>query len=195
MRLESEVAVLLELAHLLAGQDRGKLLSKISALALELCKAESSGFSILETAENGTEIFRWTATRGRMQAFEGGTTPAEFSPCGVCLERNSPQLFKYPERYYLYLRPISPIAELLLIPVYGKNAWVGTVWVICHEKRRHFDREDARLMIDLGRMASAAILANRVGAVKRSVPAKEQIAAVGGARAAPPSDRLRSARP
>ena len=129
-----------------------------------------------------------------MQAFEGGTAPADFSPCGVCLERNSPQLFKYPEGFYSYLRPISPIAELLLIPVYGKNAWVGTIWVICHEKRRHFDREDARLMIDLGRMASAAILANRIEAGKRSVPAKEEIESVGGTRAAPPFDRLPSAR-
>lgn len=160
-RLESEIETLLELSQLVAGQNHDAVLSKISTYALHECRAESSGFSILETADDGTEIFRWTATGGRMRRFEAGTTPANFSPCGVCLERNSPQLFKHPEKAYPYLQPISPIAELLLIPMHAKNEWLGTIWVICHEKRRHFDREDARLLIDLGNVASAAVLAGR----------------------------------
>lgn len=155
MQLEREIQALLELGRSMAHQDQRAILSKIATYALTLCKAESSGFSILETAENGVEIFRWIATCGRMQPFEGGTTPADFSPCGFCLERNSPQLFKHPERHYSYLQPISPIAELLLIPMHNGNAWLGTVWVMCHQKRRTFDREDARLMMDLAGLASA----------------------------------------
>lgn len=176
VHLEGEVEALLELGRLIARQHQGVILPKISSYALELCKAESSGFSILETGENGAEIFRWTATCGRMQAFEGATTPAAFSPCGICLERNSPQLFRHPERVYSYLEPISPIDELLLIPLHDGIAWIGTLWVICHEKRRQFDQEDARLMLDLGSIASATVAAKRArdGAEKRKAPAKAE---------------------
>ena len=119
------------------------------------------GFSILETAEDGGEIFRWTATCGGMARFEGGSTPADFSPCGFCLERNSPQLFRYPEKHYAYLEPIAPLAELLLIPMHDDNVGIGTIWVISHQGRRKFDREDARVMLDLGSLASAVFAAPR----------------------------------
>ena len=158
---EREVEALLELGRLMAHRQPKAVLAKIAANALTLCKAESAGFSILETADDGREIFRWTATCGRMQAFEGGTTPANFSPCGYCLERNSVQLFRNPERFYSYLQPIAPIAELLLIPMHDDNAWVGTIWIICHRGRRKFDREDARLMMELGSLATAILVAAR----------------------------------
>jgi len=168
-RLEEEVQSLLELGRLITSQTEHAILSKIAAYALSFCKAESSGFSIFETVENEAEIFRWTATRGRMQTFEGGTTPAHFSPCGFCLERNSPQLFRHPEKFYSYLKPISPIAELLLIPMHDDNAWVGTIWVMCHQKRRSFDREDARLMMELGSLASAVIMSRRRNTLEAKV--------------------------
>jgi len=167
-QFEREVHALLELGQLMAHQDQKTILSKVAAYALTLCKAESSGFSVLETDESGREIFRWKATCGRMQSFEGGTTPAEFSPCALSLERDSPQLFKYPEKFYSYLQPIAPIAELLLIPIHDGNAWLGTIWVMCHQHRRQFDREDARLMADLGSLASAAFSTTRMKRLKKN---------------------------
>lgn len=155
---DREVEALLELGRAIARQEKQAVLSKISTHALMLCKAESAGFSILQTDPEKGEIFLWTATCGRMQEFEGGWTPANFSPCGVCLERNSPQLFRYPEKIYAYLQPISPISELLLIPMHEGNSWVGTLWVICHEKRRKFDREDVQLVTHLGSLAAALLL-------------------------------------
>lgn len=146
---------ILDLARLMATHDQKAVLRKVASYALMICKAESAGFSILETDRAGKESFRWTATCGRMHAFEGGTTPANFSPCGFCLERNSAQLFRNPERYYDYLKPIAPLAELLLIPMHHGNSWVGTVWVISHQGRRKFDPEDARLMMQFGSLVSA----------------------------------------
>jgi hypothetical protein len=163
-QLEREIEVLRDLARLMPCGDQRIILSKIAAHALALCKSESSGFSILETGEDGREIFRWTATCGRMGQFEGGTTPADFSPCGFCLERNSPQLFVNPERHYSYLRPISPIAELLLVPIHIDSDWLGTVWVMCHQKRRRFDQEDARLVAELGDLAAATFASKRAPA-------------------------------
>jgi hypothetical protein len=164
---EREIEVLRELSRAIVREDRGSVLSRISTYALSLCKAESAGFSILETTSDGTEIFRWTATRGRMEAFQGGTTPADFSPCGFCLERNSPQLFKHPEKHYQYLSPIAPIAELLLVPVYDEHSWLGTIWVLCHKRRRSFDGEDARLIMELGTLSSIVYLRDRVWTRKR----------------------------
>jgi excisionase family DNA binding protein len=154
-QLEPEMEAILDLARLMATQDQRAVLRKVASYALTICKAETAGFSILETDRTGKESFRWTATSGRMRAFEGGTTPANFSPCGFCLERNSPQLFRNPEKFYEYLKPIAPVAELLLIPMHHGNSWVGTVWVISHHGRRKFDPEDARLMMQFGSLASA----------------------------------------
>lgn len=159
---EREIQVLRDLYRALFRDDRNAVLSRVAEYALALCKAESAGFSILETTADGAEIFRWTATQGRMEAFRNGTTPAEFSPCGFCLERNSPQLFRYPEKHYTYLRPIAPLSELLLIPVHDEHAWLGTIWVMCHQKRRAFDREDARLMTELGALSSVVYLRDRL---------------------------------
>ena len=154
--LEREVHALLEIGSLIAQmKSQGDVLRRIATIALTQCKAESAGFSILTADENAQEIFRWMATCGRMEPFEGGTTPASFSPCGVCLERNAPQLFHYPEAFYAYLETVAPIAELLLIPMHDGHDWVGTIWIMSHTGRRKFDAEDARLMLDLGELAGA----------------------------------------
>lgn len=160
-QLDREVQDLLDLACLIAHGQRD-VLRKIAMLALMHCKAESSGFSILTTDKSPHDVFRWVATCGRMEQFQGGTTPSNFSPCGVCLERNSAQLFHFPERFYAYLEPIAPISELLLIPMHDGNAWVGTIWIISHTGRRKFDSEDVRLMRDLGVLA-CSILSGPVG--------------------------------
>jgi hypothetical protein len=158
-QLEREVHALLEIGTLIARKAEPKdILRRIATVIQTECKAESAGFSILEADENGQEIFRWTATCGRMEPYEAGTTPAAFSPCGLCLERNSPQLFHYPELFYGYLTAIAPIAELLLIPMHNGNDWVGTIWVISHTGRRKFDAEDARLLLDHGELAGATFV-------------------------------------
>jgi hypothetical protein len=169
-QLESEVHALLEIGSLIAhAKTRGDVLGRIATIALMQCKAESAGFSILGADENAQDIFRWMATCGRMEPFEGGTTPANFSPCGVCLERNSPQLFHYPELFWTYLERVAPIAELLLIPMHDGNDWVGTIWIISHTGRRKFDAEDARFMLDLGELAGATFS----GAAGRSSSSSE----------------------
>jgi hypothetical protein len=158
-QLEREIDALLEIGCEIA-RARSDILRRIATIAMMLCKAESAGFSILETDKHTPDVFRWVGTCGVMEQFAGGTTPSSFSPCGVCLERNSPQLFHYPERFYPYLQPIAPVAELLLIPMHDGIDWVGTIWIISHSGRRKFDSEDARLMHNLGVLACAALAAS-----------------------------------
>ena len=152
----AESRALVALACEMADSPR-TILQKLVDTALELCRAGSAGISILET-EAGKEIFRWHALAGAFVPFLRGTTPRDFSPCGIVLDRNAPQLMTDPERYYPYIADLSPhVAELLLIPFYRGTRPVGTVWVVAHDDARRFDAEDARLMTSLSRFASAAV--------------------------------------
>lgn len=125
--------------------------------AIKLCKADSAGINLLEREESGDQIFRWVAAAGAMEAFIGCTSPRNFSPSGICLERNCAQLFSHPERYYQYLNRVLPMAELLMIPLYTENEGLGSLWVVCHGMQRRFDREDARILSSLADFASATL--------------------------------------
>ena len=63
-------------------------------VALKVCDAGTAGVSMLETAENGSDVFRWTDVVGKLEAHAGATVPRDFSPCGVTLDRNAYQLFQ-----------------------------------------------------------------------------------------------------
>jgi PAS domain S-box-containing protein len=127
-----------------------------------MCKAQSAGISLLEKAENGEQIFRWVAATGAMGTYIARTAPRDFGPSGICLERSCAQLFSHPERYYTYLNRILPMAELLLIPLYADNEGLGTLWVICHDTERTFDREDVRILTSLADFTAATLCTLRL---------------------------------
>jgi PAS domain S-box-containing protein len=63
----------------------------------------------------------------------------------------------HPERDFPYFGEVSPLLEeALLIPFYVKGEAVGTIWVVSHDTSRRFDREDLRLITNLGAFAAAA---------------------------------------
>jgi hypothetical protein len=154
---DKEVETLRQLSLHIAKQDRKGALDNLVRNAMELCKADSSGISLATESDKGEPVFRWIAACGRMKDHLGGETPRHFSPCGVCLERSAPQLFSYPERFFTYLQDLGlPMAELLLIPFYADAGCLGTVCVFCHEMRRQFDREDARILTSVTDLVAAA---------------------------------------
>ncbi len=126
--------------------------------ALDLTGAESGGISIEEPGSGGKPgIFRWRNLGGRFTRFSGGTTPRNFSPCGVTLDRGEPILMAYPERAYPYLRDAGPIREALLVPMFAEGGRpFGTLWVVHHEGERQFDRGDARTLSELAAFAAVA---------------------------------------
>jgi PAS domain S-box-containing protein len=153
---EAESRALVALAGVMAA-DPHTILQKLADAARELCQAGSSGISILEENPENS-VFRWHATAGKFRPFLGGTTPRNFSPCGVVLDRNTTQLMADPGRFYPYIAELSPhIVEVLLLPFYRGDTAVGTIWVIAHSDERKFDAEDKRLLLSLGKFASAAI--------------------------------------
>lgn len=188
--LGAENRALLALARQLANHPE-RMLDALVAAALELCDAGTAGVSMLATDERtGERVFRWDALAGELATFVGGTTPRGFSPCGVTLDRGTPQLFDRPGRYFTYFQACSPaIVEGLVVPFGPPAEPLGTIWVVSHRDDRRFDWEDARVMTSLAHFTAAALrlsstaaenarlaaqttaLAERFGALLRSFPA------------------------
>ncbi|MGH8684742.1 MAG: GAF domain-containing protein, partial [Nitrosospira sp.] len=150
---EAENHALVVLADELANHPRN-LLQKLTEIALELCRAESAGISILEPDGRS---FRWDACAGLLAKNLGISMLHAASPCGVVIERDSPILFEKPSSLFDLPQHIEPpIEEILLLPFHDGKKPVGTVWVVAHSPERKFDREDVRVMTSLSRFASAA---------------------------------------
>lgn len=135
------------------------LVDALLQAGVDLCRAGSAGLSLLETTPEGEEIFRWTNLVGTLAKFVGGSTPRSFSPCGVCLDRNAPQLFAWPVRYFQYLQDTIdiPIVEALVIPIYTLDRSPGTIWIVSHDEGVHFDSEDVRIMTRLAEFTGSAL--------------------------------------
>jgi transcriptional regulator with GAF, ATPase, and Fis domain len=152
---EAENRALVSLASTLSTSP-ADILQKLVEVALDLCRAHSAGLSLLEE-ENGRRIFRWAAIAGRFAPHVFGTTPREFSPCGVVIDSNAVQLFTRPGRRYAYLDEVSPsIVEALLQPFSVDGRPIGTIWILAHDEERKFDAEDARALGNLATFASNA---------------------------------------
>jgi signal transduction histidine kinase len=133
-----------------------RVLQQLVDTALELCRAQSAGLSLLEE-ENGRKIFRWHGVAGEYAPYRWDTTPREFSPCGTVLDTDQMQLMSGPERHFTYFSSVRPrILETLLVPFHVDGRAVGTIWVISHDPERLFDAEDARVMSTLSDFAAAA---------------------------------------
>ena len=133
-----------------------EILDRLVETALQLCRAGSSGISIIE-ADGSAGIFRWHALVGALAEHRWETTPRDFSPCGTVVDTNATQLMSKVYQHFTYFAAVEPlITEALLVPFNGANGPIGTIWVVMHDEDRHFDAEDARLLENLGEFAAAA---------------------------------------
>ena len=143
------------LARELATSPR-RVLQKVTDAALELCQSHSAGISLLE-AEGERQFFRWHAVSGKWAPLLWTRLPREFSPCGTVLDRKAPQLMIDPERYFTPLAQVPPkVYEALLVPFSVGGELVGTVWVVAHDRTRHFDGQDQRVLTELSEFAARA---------------------------------------
>ncbi|MGA8755804.1 MAG: ATP-binding protein [Stellaceae bacterium] len=125
-------------------------LPRLVEMAKELCGGGSAGISAYEPQPGGPGIFRWTSLTGPAAQFTGETTPRDFSPCGICLDRSEIILMDRPGRYYEWLNlPGLPLTEAILVPLFvNGNEQFGTLWVMSHDDHQ-FDSEDARILADM----------------------------------------------
>ncbi len=151
--LESENDFLHSLAQLLL-TDAEHILARSIRAAVRLCGAGSAGVSLLE-ADHGNEVFRWVALGGAFEGQEGRSTPRFFSPCGLAFDRQAPQLFSYPARYYTWLHDAGPeIVEALVLPIPDGT---GTIWIASHDEALQFDSEHVRVLTGLATFMAASL--------------------------------------
>jgi transcriptional regulator with GAF, ATPase, and Fis domain len=151
---EAEHKALLQLAQAMT-EHPADVLQKLIDITCEVCRADTAGLSLLET-HNGEELFRWEAVAGRYAAYRNHTMPRNASPCGTTVDRNASQLMYMAERIFPALKADPPVVEALLLPFSLHGKTVGTIWVVAHDERRKFDREDERIVTTLAKFASAA---------------------------------------
>ena len=151
---EAENQALMTLAQTLAAAP-DKILQKLAETALQLCRADTAGISLLEQQE-GSEVFRWEALAGVFSDRLNATMPRNAIPSGMTIDRNATQLIHRPERVFPLLKSEPPIVEALLIPFYAGQEPIGTVWIVAHDERRKFDQEDERIIKTLAQFASAS---------------------------------------
>jgi PAS domain S-box-containing protein len=133
-------------------------LKTLVRIAVDLCRADTAGVSLLETAPNGELRFRWVAIAGALEFLEQTTIPTHSSPCGTTLQSGQPQLYAHPERYFTSLHhPQFPIVEELIIPLSVNNQRLGTLWILSHDQARLFDIEDQRLISNLAGFTASAL--------------------------------------
>lgn len=144
--LKAETAAIRRLADAMA-TDPSRVFQLCVDLALELCRADTSGVSVRERTDAGEDVFRWIAIAGAMRQHLHGTTPRYFSPCGITVDTGMPLLMRRPELVYRYLDVGLPIHDALLIPLGEKGSRLeATIWIVAHDPARKFDGEDARVM-------------------------------------------------
>ena len=165
---QAENQALLDLVQELKNTPRN-VLQRLVDSALELCRAHSSGISLLEEGPPGHlspmgDHFRWHAVAGQWAPLIWDTTTRrDYGPCGTVLDRNCTLLFSNAHRYYRQFAGVQPLlVEGLLVPFYVDGQAVGTVWVIAHDDSRKFDAEDRRVLESLATFAATAyqVLAN-----------------------------------
>jgi two-component sensor histidine kinase len=153
----AESLALSELAQRMA-DDPQSLLQALVDIALTLCSAQSAGISLLPQEGSGEGDFTWPALAGEYAAFVGGNIGRHFSPCGVCIDRNTPILYSYPEQYFTFLQASKPtVVESLVIPVTVDQRPLGTIWVVSHDPALQFDSEHARVLTSLAKFTAAAL--------------------------------------
>ncbi len=133
------------------------LLQSLVETAVLLCHAGTAGISILEET-GATRVFRWCNMAGELAGQAGQSTPAEFSPCGVTLALDTPQLFDRPYRHFTYFQAFpAPIEEGLVIPLRTPGQPPATIWIVSHDPLRAFDREDLRVMTQIASFTAAVL--------------------------------------
>lgn len=134
-----------------------EVLPRFVDLAMEMTGGVSAGLSLYEE-DPAPGVFRWQYLRGLLAPFNGATTPRNFSPCGITLDRNGPVLSSHPERVYNWISEANIVVpEVLLVPLYlGGKAPLGTLWIVS-DKEGHFDSGHARVMTELASFVGIAL--------------------------------------
>lgn len=159
-------------ARMLAAPD--EVLPRFVELAMEMLDGCSAGLSLLEE-DSVPRVFRWRQLCGCLAKFEGATTPRDYSPCGITLDRAAPVLTRHSERAYSWISDENIILpEVLLVPLYiGGAEPLGTLWIVS-DVAGHFTREHSRVASELATFVGMALHVQRTEARLRHALEKQE---------------------
>lgn len=139
-------------AHMATGPE--KVLPRFVSLAMEMTGGVSSGISV---SEPEAKQFRWAFLQGSLSAFEGATTPRDFSPCGITLDCDMPILTRHSERYYPWIADVNvALPEVLLVPLHRGAEQLGTLWIVSDELS-HFNAGHVEAVKEIAAFVSIAL--------------------------------------
>ena len=152
------------------------VLPRFVDLAMELGEGVAAGISIFEP-EAQPPVFRWAFLRGSLAAFEGATTPRDFSPCGITLDDDRPTLARHAERFYSWISDANIVVpEVLLVPLHRGNEQLGTLWIVS-DRTDHFNAAHARAITELAQFVGVALRMTQTEArLKIALAEQEQLA-------------------
>jgi len=132
------------------------VLPRFVSLAMQLGQGVSSGISIYEP-DAVPPVFRWAFLEGSLAAFNGATTPRNYSPCGITLDANRPTLARHAERYYSWISDVNIVVpEVLLVPLRRGDELLGTLWIVA-DRVGHFNRGHVAAVLELAAFVSVAL--------------------------------------
>jgi len=144
------------LAHAFV-EDPDTVLQELVDAAVELCGADSAGISLEIEEKSDLNYWKWVATAGEYARFKNATLPRYPSACGVCLERERPQLFRVSQHFFDMMGIVAPVVTDGLLFPWQVGETRGTIWVMAHGRDQAFDAEDFRMMQLLADFAAMAV--------------------------------------
>ena len=148
---KAERDALIALSQAMADEPQ-TILQKVVEMALDLCRAETAGISLLEN-HGGEEEVGWEAFAG-VHTHRNGATPGHASPGGTPMHGNPTEPLA--QRVFPTLKLVPPLVESLVMRFDVEGTPIGTLWVVAGKDHRKFDGEDERNIRTLAQFASAA---------------------------------------
>jgi two-component sensor histidine kinase len=137
------------------------ILQELVNAAVDLCGADSAGISLEEKDSAEVTHFRWVATAGTYTPYLNAILPRYPSPCGTCLDRDRPQLFRVNQPFFDLLGVQAPlVTDGILLPWQAGDTR-GTIWIVAHGRTEAFDSDDVRMMQFLANFAAMGIRQQR----------------------------------
>jgi hypothetical protein len=147
---------LVRLSHIFV-ENPEMLLQNLVQAAVDICGADSAGISLELPERTDDAFYRWVATAGEYSHFLDAALPRYPSACGICLERNQPQLFRVDQRFFDLMGVTAPpVTDGILLP-WQADELRGTIWIMAHRRSEAFDLQDVGLMQVLADFAAMGV--------------------------------------
>ena len=138
------------------------MLQELVNAAVEICGADSAGISVEQSNRTDESFYHWVATAGEYSGFLDATLPRYPSACGVCLERNRPQLFRVHKKFFELMGIEAPlVTDGILLP-WQVDDTRGTIFVMAHGRDEAFNSGDVKIMQTFADFAAMAVRQQRL---------------------------------